>query len=138
MQSGLSATQGLYAYRGSGGHIGNQSWYRLWGELQAIQARVGQEFGAQQNLRPTANEIQTWTTSKARGYVQQVEIIAREKATGTLISIPYTSISSTLRSRESVVREALDVYSDDNAAKYNQAILTGIYTGTYQAAPNEE
>jgi hypothetical protein len=132
---GQSANQGLTAYRESGGHIANQTWYRLRGELEAtIAAREG-VYNEPQHLRPVAAEIQAWSTPKAKGYVQQVEVLVRERETGTVISVPYSAMSSILRSRQAIVREALSVYSDTNAEKYNQQILGAVYTGTYQATP---
>jgi hypothetical protein len=95
-------------------------------------------YNEPQHLRPTAAEIQQWSTTNAKGYVQQVEVLVRERETNTVISVPYSSMGQILRSRQAVVREALGVYSDSNAQKYNQQILGAVYTGTYQAIPQGE
>ena len=135
---GLSARAALAQYRQAGGHVANQTWFQLRGEMERmVSAREG-IYNEPQNLRPVAGEIQQWTTSKARGYIQQVEVLVRERETGTVISVPYSSVSSSLRSRAAIVKEALDVYSDDNAAKYNQQILGAVYSGTFQAVPAGE
>lgn len=135
---GLSARQGLTAFREAGGRVANQTWFQLRGEVERmVSAREG-IYNEPQHLRPIANEIQQWTTSKARGYIQQVEVLVRDRATGQVISVPYSSVSSNLRSRMAVIREALDVYSDDNAKKYNQQILGAVYSGTFQAVPQGE
>lgn len=133
--SGLSATRALNLFREAGGHIANQSWYSLYGQMQATAERFGPEFNRPQNAKPTANEIENWTTTKANSYVQQVEVLVRPIGTNEIISVPYTSMSSTLKTRQQVVREALDIYSDDNAAKYNQQVIAGVYTGTFRASP---
>lgn len=132
---GISATRALNVFREAGGHVGNQSWYSLYGQMQAMAERLGAEFGRPQNQKPTANEIEQWATPKARGYVQQVEVLVREKGTNDVISVPYSSISTTLRTRQAIVAEALDVYSDVNAKKYNQTVLGAIYTGTFEMVP---
>jgi hypothetical protein len=132
---GQSANAGLSAFRQSGGHVANETWYRLRGELEAMVAAREGIYNEPQHLRPTAQEIQQWSTTNAKGYVQQVEVLVRERETNTVISVPYSAMSNLLRSRQAIVREALSVYSDSNAEKYNQQILGAVYTGTYQAVP---
>lgn len=87
------------------------------------------------DLVPAAEHIQTWTTSKARGFIQQVEVLARDKATGEIISVPFSVSGRSLVSRREAVNQALDVYTSDNAEKYDQAILGAVYTGTFEAVP---
>jgi uncharacterized protein YdhG (YjbR/CyaY superfamily) len=136
--AGLTARKALAAYREAGGHVANQTWFQLRGEMERmVSAREG-IYSEPQHLKPVASEIQQWTTAKARGYIQQVEVLVRERETGTVVSVPYSSVSNNLRSRAAVTKEALDVYSDDNAKKYNQQILGAVYSGTYQAVPAGE
>lgn len=134
---GLSATAGLSWYRSLGGRISNQIWYQLRGELEASLAAREGIYDEPQHLRPTQESIRQWTTSKARGYIQQVEVLVHERDTGQVVSVPYSSMGRTLRSRAAIVREALDIYSGSNAEKYGQRVLGAIYTGTYQAVPLE-
>jgi hypothetical protein len=132
---GKSARQGLAEYRAEGGRIASQTWYRLVGEMQAMLASREGIYDEPINLRPVASEIQTWTTNKARGYIQQVEVLVRERATGQIISVPFSVSGRSLVSRRNAISQALDVYSDDNAQRYNQQILGAVYTGTYEARP---
>lgn len=132
---GLSARAGLRAFREAGGRVGNSTWFQLRGEVErTVSAREG-IYNEPQRLRPVASEVQQWTTKGAKGYFQQVEVLVRERATGTVISVPYTSVGRNLRSRNAIIKEALDVYSDDNAKKYNQSVLGAVYSGTFQAVP---
>jgi hypothetical protein len=135
VQEGMSAREGLGAYREAGGRIANQSWFRLTGEIQRALADREGIYDEPLNLRPVASEIRTWSTAKARGYIQQVEVLVREKATGQIISVPFSVQGRALVSRRNAIKQALDVYSDDNAKKYDQQVLGAIYTGTYQAVP---
>lgn len=135
---GLSARQALSEFRQAGGRVANQTWFQLRAEMErTVSSREG-VFDEQQGSVPVAHEIQQWTTSKATGYIQQVEVLVRERETGTVISVPYSSVSNDLRSRAEIVAQALDVYSDDNAQKYNQQVLGAVYSGTYQAVPAGE
>jgi hypothetical protein len=133
---GLSARQGLAAYRDAGGHLGNQSWNRLVGEIQASLAAREGVYDEPLNNRPVASEIRAWTTAKAKGYIQQVEVLVRDKGTGQIISVPFSVQGKALVSRRNAIQQALDVYSDDNAKRYNQTVLGAVYTGTYEARPS--
>lgn len=135
VEEGLSARAGLTRFREAGGHVANETWYRLTGEVQAMLASREGIYNEPVHLIPTAEEIQRWTTQTAHGYIQQVEILVRDRETGEVFSAPFSGTGRTLRSRRSVLDEALSVYSDDNAKRYNQQILGAVYTGTYQAVP---
>lgn len=135
IQEGFSARKGLEEFRAQGGHIANATWFKLTGELQAMLAQREGILDEPHNAVPTATQIQTWTTQKATGFIQQVEVLARDRATGEIMSIPYSHMSSDLKTRREVLADALSVYSDDNAERYNQSILGAVYTGTYQAVP---
>jgi hypothetical protein len=132
---GQSARAGLANYRNAGGRIASQSWYRLVGEIQASLAAREGIYDEPLDSVPVATEIRTWTTAKAKGFIQQVEVLVRERSTGQIISVPFSLQSKTLVTRREAIRAALDVYSDDNAEKYDQQILGAIYTGTYEARP---
>ena len=135
IQEGLSANAALKEFRAAGGHVANQTWYQVYGEVAAqVSLREG-IYDEPQNLRPVASEIQQWSTIRATGYVQQVEVLVRDRGTGEVISVPYSSLGRSLRSRRSIINEALEVYSDENAERYNQTILGAVYTGTYSAVP---
>lgn len=138
IQEGLSATAGLAQFRQIGGRVANETWYRLTAELQTTLANREGIYNEPVNRIPTAQEVQRWTTQKARGYIQQVEILARDKVTGEIISIPYSATGRTLRSRNAVIKEALSVYGDEQARKYDQQILGAVYSGTYEAIPEGE
>jgi hypothetical protein len=134
---GLSATQGLNWFRSIGGHVGNETWYQLRGQVEASIALREGIYNEPQHLRPTAQEIQTMQTKGARGYIQQVEVLVRAKGSTDVISVPYSSQGKTLRSRQAIVREAISVYGGENAKKYGQTVLGAVYTGTYELAPQE-
>lgn len=135
VQTGQSARQGLAAYRAEGGHIASQTWFRLVGEIQSALADREGIYDEPLNLRPVASEIRTWSTAKAKGYIQQVEVLVRDRGTGQIISVPFSVQARSLVSRRNAIAQALDVYSDDNAKRYNQQVLGAVYTGTYEARP---
>jgi len=133
--SGLSAREGLKQFRAAGGRVASQTWFRLTGELQAMLADREGIYNEPVNLRPVAAEIKTWTTAKAKGFIQQVEVLVRDRGTGEIISVPFSVQGRSLISRRAAIAQSLEIYSSDNAKKYNQQILGAVYTGTYQAVP---
>ncbi len=138
IQEGLSARAGLAAFRQLGGHVANETWYKVTAELQANLASREGIYDEPVNRIPVASEIQRWTTQKAKGYIQQVEVMVRDKATGEIISIPYSLTGRKLVSRASAIKAALGVYGGDQARKYEQQLLGAVYSGTYEAVPEGE
>lgn len=137
IQQGWSATRGLLEFRNAGGHLADRTWYRLYAEIKTSAATIAEKLGQGVSRVPTAGEIQIWETATAKGYIQQVEVLARDRTTGEVISIPFSLTGKTLRSRAAVIKEALSVYTGDNAGKYDQQILGAVYSGTYEARPKE-
>ncbi|SRR5713101_1773499 len=138
IQEGRTARQGLNDFRQAGGHVANDTWYRVTAELQANLANREGIYNEPVNRIPTASEIQHWTTQKAKGYVQQVEVIARDRTTGEILSLPYSLTGKTLRSRNYAINQALSIYKQDTPSGENQQILGAIYSGTYYASPEGE
>lgn len=135
IQKGWSATRGLAEFRSAGGHLATQTWHRLFAEIRQSIASIAETLGQSVGRVPVADEIKIWETTSAKGYIQQVEVLARDKATGEIISIPFSLTGRTLRSRNAAIKEALSVYGDEQAKRYDQQILGAVYTGTYEARP---
>jgi hypothetical protein len=138
VNEGWSANQGLSEFRQAGGHIANQTWYRTYAEIAAsISLREG-IYNEPVNRIPVADEIKQWTTKGARGYAQQVEVLVRDKVTGEIISIPFSLTGTQLRSRNTVIRQALDTYDPGGKSGEGQVMLGAVYTGTYRMVPEGE
>jgi hypothetical protein len=137
IQEGLSARQGVIAFREAGGRIANATWYRLTGEIQAMLAAREGVLDEPVNLVPTAHEITQWTTAKAKGFIQQAEVLVRDKTTGQIMSIPYSRLGTDLTTRRNVLAEALTVYTAPGSSSEDQEVLGAVYTGTYQATPEQ-
>jgi hypothetical protein len=135
VQEGWSATRGLAEFRANGGHIGNETWYRLHSEIQSNIANRAGIFNQILTRIPIAQEIRNWTTRRAQGYIQQVEVLVRDKATGQVFSVPFSLAGKTLRSRRAVLKHALSTVTGENESKYEQAVLGAVYTGTYRLTP---
>lgn len=137
IQQGWSAAKGLREFRNAGGHLADSTWRRLFSEIQHSAATITEKLGQSVNRVPVASEIQIWETVTARGYVQQVEVLIRDRATNEIISIPFSLTGKTLRSRNTALKAALDTYSPDSQSGEGQQILGAVYTGTYEMRPRE-
>jgi len=89
------------------------------------------------NRKPTADQIETWSKWKGKGYIQQVEVLARDRDTGQIISIPFSSTGRVLKSRKAVIQEALSTITPEGTDGDKQQLLGAVYTGTYQGAQTE-
>ena len=134
---GWSATRGLQEFRALGGRISNQVWFRLTGELQAMLARREGEYDEPLHRRPQGHEIQTWQGYRGRGFIQQVEVIVRDRDTGEIISVPFSHNTRILHSRKQVIRDALNTITPEGTDGDKQQILGAVYTGTYQGEQSE-
>src|SRR5713101_5962814 len=99
IQNAWSATRGLREFRQAGGHIGTATWFRMSAEIRtALGDRVG-TYNEPSHRVPTPDEVKDWTTKRATGYIQQVEVLARDPKTGAVVSLPFSLAGKTLVSR---------------------------------------
>jgi hypothetical protein len=135
LRDGKSATAGLAAYRAAGGEVRTQTWYRLHGEVQSALAGKISEASAPLGRRPTGDELTTWTTRNAAGYLQQVEVLVRDRATGEVMAKPFSVTGPDLVSRGAAISEALDAYMG-NADIYEEQVLGAVHVGAYELTPD--
>lgn len=135
VREGMSAAAGLRAYRSGGGKIATGTWQRMVAEAKHAIGRRGDEMGRPLNRRPTGDEITNWTVSKAHGFIQQVEVMVRDRDTGDILAIPFSLKGRSLVSRQTAIDEALDTITPEGTDGEKQQILGAIYTGTYQMTP---
>lgn len=113
-------------------------WAQAIGQAQAALANRMIEATRPLNRRPTASEIVAYTSRRATGFLQQLEIFVRDRDTGLIESRPYTIRTQVLRSRGSVVAEGLRRYQDavdNNPDDYPEDILGAAYAGTLELIP---
>lgn len=135
VKEGMSGSAGLRAYRAGGGKIGTQTWHRMVAEARHSISARGDEVSRPLNRRPTADETTTWTTAKAKGWIQQVEVMVRDRDTGDILTIPFSLKGRTLVSRQSAIDDALSVITPEGTDGEKQQILGAVYVGTYEMRP---
>lgn len=137
VKQGLSARAGLKAARAAGVHIQDATWFRMVGEVQRSLSNQISEVTKPLNRRPTSDEISRYTAGKARGFMQYVDVMVKDRATGVVSLRPYAVRTNTLLSRQTVVARALEGFKGavlNNPSEYDEQILGAVYTATYQFA----
>jgi hypothetical protein len=143
IKSGTSATNALGSFRAEGGRIKTQTWYRLYGQLQLEGVMASKELAAPLNRRPTADEVQTVTSRRARGFMQRVTVMGRDDE-GLVIARDVSLRNDTLLSRGNAIKQALALVQagmedEDTRDRYPlKSLLGGFYQGTYLFQPEGE
>lgn len=137
VREGLSATAALEQFREAGGRIRTQTWYAAYSQARLAAADFEAELGRPLNRRPVVGEIRPFQTVRQTGFIQQVTVFQRDRATGVIIEKDFSIRAPGVVSRRSAVQTAIDTLSDF-ADEYDMQVLGGLYTGTYELGPELE
>lgn len=107
------------------------------GEARAMMAQRGDELGRPLNRRPTSDEMVRWTTRNASGFIQQVNVMVRDRDTGEIIALPYSYKGRTLISRQRAIDAAMATFTPEGTDGEKQQILGAVYSGTWEMVPGE-
>jgi hypothetical protein len=137
IRDGLSATEGLRQFRDAGGAIRTDTWYKLRAEAGAAIAARGSELAANLDAIPSGNEVTLFSTTNARGVLQQVEVTYRIKGTDVIATRPFSVTGVDFVSRQAAIETALQTMAQAQAEdKYaDQVILGAAYVGSYRMTP---
>lgn len=138
VKSKIGTWKGYEKYNETLPGVSREEWARTIGEVRAQLANREQEAFKPLNRRPISEEITTYTSKKARGYMQQVEVHVRDRDTGIIEARPYVVKGDTLRSRISIMKEAQARYQaaiDRNPQDYPEDIVGISYVGTHHLVP---
>lgn len=135
VRDGLSGRAGLAAYRAGGGSIRDATWFRMVAEARTAVAGRELEVGRPLDRRPVTGEFVQWTTQKARGFIQQVEVIVRDRDTGGVTPLPYSLSGTRTVTRQQAIDSALGHYNTEGTDAARQVFLGAIYVGTYIMTP---
>lgn len=94
-----------------------------------------QEPFADPTLVPDLATASPWPTISATGVKQAIEVTYRQKATGTLVTVPYQVHSENGVTREEAISKAIEAYSD-KAELYDQELVGAVHTKTFVLTPS--
>jgi hypothetical protein len=137
IKSGLSARAGLAAARAAGVQVRDSTWFRLVREARESLGGQMAEASRPLDRRPLSSETFTFSTKTQTGYLQHVQVFARVRETGEIVSRPASVVSDELLRRDDVVETVLANFIDA-ADRYGEQILGAAYTGTYVMVPGLE
>jgi len=86
-------------------------------------------------LVPDLSTAKPWPTVSATGVKQAVEITYRQRATGTLVTVPYQVTSENGVTRQEAIEAALNAYAS-KAEEYGQELVGAVHTKTFVLTPS--
>src|SRR5271165_1866243 len=113
VREGSTAEESFRGYRPLGGNISKGIWEKVWGEVENELALGSIERGKPLNLKPQAEDILGMTTKRAKGYLQQVQVIMTE-ANGKALTKTFSLKTETLVSRGNAIRKAMAIQQEIN------------------------
>lgn len=140
VKTGLSGRAGLAAARAAGTRIADSTWYQMVGQVRASLAGQLDEVTRPLGQRPGQHEIGGLQTKTAKGYLQYIDIMVKDRETGVVSVRPYAVRSGALLRRGQVVMRGLAAFQsaiDLNPGEYDEQVLGAVYTATYQLVPSE-
>lgn len=139
--SDLSATAALREFRHAGGHMATSAWYRMWGEVQNELALGGIETGKNLNFRPEQHEVIRMTTVRASGYMQRVNVFAKNASGEVFTKTIDVRVSDLIARKNAIKRAVQTVENFDTSTVVStgsdiQQVLGAVYAGTYELVPD--
>jgi hypothetical protein len=83
---------------------------------------------------PDLSTASPWPTVSATGVKQAVELTYRQRATGTLITVPYQVSSESGVTRAQAIAKAIEAYSA-KAESYGQELVGAVHTKVWRLIP---
>lgn len=130
VREGLSASGALRAYRGAGGSIRTQTWYRAWGETVAAIGRAGAIGAAPGGSRPLASELSAGAWRTKERYTFMVDVLVRPTGTSEVFRMPMAVTSDRLLTYDEALNQAID-YANADLEKYGESVIGGVTTAVY-------
>jgi hypothetical protein len=100
---------------------------------QTLRNNPDEAFG-DPNAVPDFNTASPWPTVSATGVRQAVELTYRQRATGTLITVPYQVSSEEGVTRSEAIEKAIEAYARQ-AETYGQDLIGAVHTKTFKLIP---
>jgi hypothetical protein len=136
---GMSARNGLKLARSLDVAVRDATWFRIVGEVRRSLVDQIAEASAPLNRRPL-ERINPLPTRVAKGYVQYVDVFVRDRASGLVSIRPYAVRTTTLLTRQAVIKRALTSFQTFTAGpepNYPEQVMGAAYVATYQMTPSE-
>lgn len=135
IRAGTSATKALGEFRGAGGSIRTQSWYRAFGEVRAAIGRHEAISGLDPSLPPDPGMFSQWSAGRPGTFAYQVDVLVRDKGSGVVYRTAYTYLTDQLVPLQSAIDEAIATYTagaETSGSWDGQQIIGAVPAGLYE------
>lgn len=100
----------------------------LYKVARGLTATAGDELFRDPYRIPSGDELQVWPTKTATGIHQNVQLIYRDRITGSLSVTHWGTVSESGITRETAMATAINAYSE-HADAYGQDLIGAVHTG---------
>jgi len=138
VKSKIGTWEGFERFREIDENLTREDWARSISEARAALANKAAELTRPLNRRPVAGEITDYSTKRATGFMQSVELFVRDTDTGLIETRYFTVRGDTLRSRQYVVDKAVSralEISETDPDSLGGEVMGAAYTGTHRMVP---
>lgn len=138
IKSKLGTWAGYDRYAALDPSISRPQWATAIGQAKAAIANRAMEVTRPLNRKPVPSEITQYTSVHSRGFLQYVDVYVRDRDTGVVDARPWAIKSMNLRSRGSIVTEALARYQAatlPDGTFEGELVIGASYAGTVEMIP---
>lgn len=138
VKSKIGTWTGYAQYSALDDTIDRATWARAVGQARAALANRVDEVTRPLNRRPAPGEITQYTSRRATGFMQYVDVYVRDRETGVVEARPWAMRTDQLRSRQSVITSALARYEAATLPEgtfEGEQIIGAAYAGTVEMIP---
>lgn len=140
IKSRIGTWAGFDRYSALDDSISRTQWATAIGQARAALANKVSEVTRPLNRRPTPTEITQYTSRRATGFMQYIDIYVRDRDTGVVTPRPWAVRTDTLRSRQAVVTEGLARFEASTLPEgtfEGEQVIGAAYSGTVEFIPEE-
>lgn len=135
-KSRVGKWRGMETWRALDPSITRNDWQQAWTQATSALGNRVAEMTRPLNRRPVGPaEINVRPPQRGAKFTQFATVFVRDPLSGIIEEAPFALRTDTLRSRLSIIDEAVRVFSantDEGGTFEGQEILTGAYSGTIQ------
>lgn len=139
ISQGIGPTAALRDFREQGGAIGNDTWFNLYGEVNANTINASEVQSLDPFLLPNPNAYSTWALGRSEGeYISTVKVYSRDVgSTETGTTTLYYKTSTPHTPAEAIANASQDFIDNQDAAEggYGQVFVGAAIDNMYVTTP---
>lgn len=141
IESDMSATASLKAFRAGGGRIGNERWYSLYGDIRAAMGNREQLQGISYGQVPAYDQMTSWaagTAGQQATFVQTFLQVPGERGTRTSFFIHVTGDPHTPQEAIEAAQRSIAEGQRTGSGPVGEVMLGSVITSVARMTGREE